>query len=410
MRSATNDIYLDANATCPVAPSHYDRVATLLKEVDGNPSSIHARGRGAKVALEKARASVAALLGARATEIIFTSGATEANNIAVQGAIPSSPARVAGVGDLQKMPDALRAGHDDDIRRHAVVSAAEHAAVREVAMLMAERGRCDLSVAAVKRDGSVDVEVLLKLVRPDTAFVAVMLANNEVGALNDVAAIATAVKAIAPQAHVHCDAVQGLGKVDMTWLAASAIDSASFSAHKVGAFKGVGALYLKTGVKLAGLMAGGGQERARRPGTENMPGIVSFGLICDELKARGIKAPRETQQALLTRLADIPGFALHGDPSKGLANTINFHVDGVGGDDLLLNLDLAGIQASSGSACSSGAARPSPVLLAMGYDEWVALNSVRLSWASDLPVADIDRVVKVISETSSRVRALSLRA
>jgi len=385
MLNNATDIYLDANATAPVAPSHYDQVAALLKQVDGNPSSIHARGRNAKIALENARSAVAALLGARSTEVIFTSGATEANNMAIQGVV-----------GRQSKP-------------HILVSGAEHSSVREVATVLVERGLCTLDMAPVTKAGAVDVVGLLQLVRPDSALVAVMLANNEVGTINDAASIAAAVKAKAAAAHFHCDAVQGLGKLDLGWLATSKIDSAAISAHKGGGFKGIGALYLKSGSKLAALLAGGGQERARRPGTENIPGIVSFGLIAAAIKKRGLWSDRATQTALIARLGDIPGLILHGEPVEGLclAGTLNFHIEGVGGDDLLLNLDLAGIQASSGSACSSGAARPSPVLLAMGYSEWVALNSVRLSWLEELTPVAIERVVKVLSDTITRVRAIS---
>lgn len=383
-------IYADANATYPVDAAHYDRVAALLKEVDGNPSSIHLRGRGAKVALEKARSSVAKMLGARGPELVFTSGATEANNFAIQGVL----GRIAREGDGSTP--------------HVIVTATEHSSVLEPAKLAAERGLCELSIAPVTQSGTVDGDALLALVRPQTALVCVMHANNETGAVNPVRALAEAVKRIALHAHVHVDGVQAFGKFDLSWYAKAPIDSAAVSAHKIGGFKGTGAIYLRPGTKLALLIAGGGQERGRRPGTENMPGIVSFGLRCDELlgKETAWTVPMQSlRDAFLAVLREIPGAVVHGDPASGLVNTVNFHVDGVTGDDILLNFDLAGIQASSGSACSSGANRPSHVLLAMGFDEWVALNSVRVSFAHVGSEADIEAVARVLRDTVKRVRS-----
>lgn len=372
-------IYVDANATYPVAPEHYDHVARVLKEVDGNPSSIHAPGRNAKIALENARASVARLLGARPTEIVFTSGATEANNMVLAG----KPGRI-------------------------VLASAEHSSVKEPAKDLAERRGADVTFVPVARDARVDQNDLLAAITRDTALVCVMHANNEVGAINDVRALASAIKAKAPQVHVHVDAVQMLAKADLTWYASSAIDSASFSAHKIGAYKGVGALYLRSGTKLTPLVTGGGQERARRPGTENMPGIVSFGIRCDEVRGREAELSakmRRLQELWLAELGKLPGVFVHGDPAQGLPNTVNFHADGVAGDDMLLNFDLAGIHASSGSACSSGAARPSPVLLAMGYDETVALNSVRISFHAGVSERDVGTMAGVLESTIARVRA-----
>ncbi len=382
-------LYVDANATFPVAGAHWDRVVALLKEVDGNPSSIHARGRAAKVALENARGAVAKMLGARGPEIVFTSGATEANNFALQG--------VVGKGRADgKIPS-------------VVLSATEHASVLEPARVLEERGLCTVRLAPVSREGRVDPAALLALVDAETAFVAVMHANNEMGAVNPVRELAAAVKAKAPAAHVHVDAVQMFGKADLSWYAAAPIDTAAFSAHKIGGFKGVGALFMKPGMKLNLLIAGGGQERGRRPGTENMPGIVSFGLRCEELRGREAtwtEGMRTLRAAWIEALLRIPDAVVHGptDSANCLPNTVNFHVDGVAGDDMLLNLDLAGFQASSGSACSSGAARPSHVLLAMGWGEWVALNSVRISFADSGTLADVSRMGQVLWEAVTRVR------
>ena len=383
-------IYADANATYPIDPSHYDKVAQLLKEADGNPSSIHAKGRDAKVALERARANVARMLGAKGPEITFTSGATEANNMALQGLVGLR-------GREMRLP-------------HVIVSAVEHRSILEVAKVLEDRGLCDLDVAPVLPNGTVDLERLVELINADTALVSVMGANNEVGALNPVQELARRVKEKAPEAHVHIDAVQLLGKTDLTWLAASTVDSASFSAHKIGAYKGIGALYLKPGKKLALLSAGGGQERGRRPGTENMPGIVSFGLKCEELHGQELAhaaCMRRLRDAFIEALKRVPGAGLHGGltAAETLPNTVNFHVEGVPGEDILLNFDLSGIAASSGSACSSGVSRPSHVLMAMGLGEWVALNSVRVSFTAEGLDEDVVRMESVLGETLARVKS-----
>ena len=196
-------------------------------------------------------------------------------------------------------------------------------------------------------------------------------------------------------------------KIDTSWLASTKVDSAAFSGHKIGAFKGIGALYLKAGSKLQALTLGGGQERARRPGTENVPGIISFGLRARDLGGDPAKSwlerERPVQRAFLAALGRISGVHVHGDPEGAIANTINFHIEGVAGDDLLLNLDLAGIAASSGSACSSGVGRPSHVLKAMGYSDWIALNSVRISFGARGGAGDVDRIAEVLEKTVKRV-------
>ena len=385
-----NTLYADANATYPVDPAHYDAVAARLKRVDGNPSAIHGQGREAKVALEAARGALASLLGVRGADLVFTSGATEANNLAIQGALLRVITSHGGA-----LP-------------HAVCSAGEHASVREPLQLLAERGLCTLDVAPLRPAGDVDGEALCRLIRPETALVCIMHANNETGVVNDVRRLAQEVRAIAPGAHFHVDAVQGLGKLDLRWYGGAGFSSAAFSAHKIGAFKGIGALYLAPGTKLARLLAGGGQERGRRPGTENMPGIVSFGIRAAELTPETIaelhNRMARRRAELLAALATVPGLVVHGSAPEMLPNTVNFHVEGVPGEDLLLNLDLAGIQASSGSACSAGVARPSAVLAAMGLGEWVALHSVRVSLAADASPALVPAMLAVVAAVAARRR------
>jgi cysteine desulfurase len=387
--------YLDANATYPVAPEHYDRVCALLKTCDGNPSSIHEAGRSAKVALEKSRSAVARLLGATGSDLVFTSGATEANNLAIQGVVhQAQKSRKAGAAALP----------------HVIIFSTEHSSVREPCKVLEAAGEIRLDVAPVRPSGEADLDALLQLLTPETALVCVMAANNEIGVINDVRSVVAAVKAKARCAHVHVDAVQGLGKLDLTWIASSPIDSAAISAHKVGGLKGIGALYLKAATKLCPLTYGGGQERARRPGTENIPGIVSFGMIADDLKeetAMRVAAMARLKDHCLKVLGEIPGAHVHGDPTRSLPNTVNFHVDGVPGEDLLLNMDLSGVQCSSGSACSSGVARPSPVLLALGLGEWIALNSIRVSFSHLTKLEDIDALARVVRDVTARARKLA---
>ena len=380
----TKHIYVDANGTYPVAPKHYDDIATRLKLVDGNPSSIHAPGRNAKIALEEARTAVAKLIGANAQEIIFTSGATEANNMVLSG-ISSM--------DKNRPPPQI------------IVTAAEHSAVIETAKALAHRGLCDLAIAPVLPSGAVDSQQLLTMVTSDTALVALIAANNETGVLNPLMELTAQIKKCNPLTHVHADAVQLLGKVDLTWLGQSGVNSAAFSGHKLGAFKGTGALFLKRGTKLHPFVTGGGQERGRRAGTENIPGIVSFGLKCAETLGQEVAhatVMRLLRDQWIKVLDEIPGAVVHGMGTDRLPNTVNFHIDGIAGDDILLNFDLANIYASSGSACSSSVARPSHVLLAMGYSEWIALNSVRISFTADNEAGDIALMARVLQQVIER--------
>lgn len=392
----STQIYVDYNSTAPLEDAHLEAVMAAVRQFDGNPSSQHASGRRAKVALEDARNQVAALLGCRAQEVVFTSGATESNNLVIQG--------VAG-----KQSDFFTTPSDVKSARlpHVIVGATEHPSVLELVEVLAERSRIRLSIAPVDQNGVILHDALVSLVDPDTVLVAVMLVNNETGAVQPVSALADAVKAKNSAVHFHTDAVQAMGKIDISWLASSKVDSAAFSGHKIGSFKGVGALYLKSGSKLQALTLGGGQERARRPGTENVPGIISFGLRARDLVSDPAKAwlerERPAQLAFLAALGRISGVKVHGDPVAGIANTINFHVERVAGDDLLLNLDLAGIAASSGSACSSGVGRPSHVLKAMGYSDWIALNSVRISFGARGGAGDVSRIAEVLEQTVKRV-------
>jgi cysteine desulfurase len=383
-------IYADANATYPVAPEHYDHVIAILKESDGNPSSIHGQGRKAKVALEDARSAMAAMIGSKPAEVVFTSGATESNNMVITGVIKKC--------------------HAEQMKRpHVLVSAVEHRSVIEPAKILADRGEIELEIIPVNRSGHIESEVLQGLLRPETALVCMMYANNEIGSINDIKSLIILIRSVSPKAHIHSDAVQLLGKADLTWLGKSGIDSASFSGHKIGAFKGIGSVFIRSGSKLSQFMSGGGQERGRRPGTENMPGIVSFGIRCREVMGKEsliAQTMLEVRKCLLNGIKQIKGGIVHGssDDQWMLPNTVHFHVEELPGDDIILNFDLEGIQVSSGSACSSGSSRPSHVVMALGYDEWVALNSIRISFSSSNSPSEAEKIISVLQDVSQRVR------
>jgi cysteine desulfurase len=348
--------YLDYNASAPVKPAVIEAIALALGRA-GNPSSVHGFGRAARRALEQARASVAALVGAPPDAVLFTSGGTEANNQVLASA-----------------------------RGPCLVSAVEHASVLEAAP---EAGR--LPVDAL---GRVDLAQLAdRLAGIGPALVAVMLANNETGVLQPVAEVARLARR--KGALVHCDAVQAAGKVSVD-LHALGVDFLTLSAHKLGGPQGVGALVLGEGIEPAALLRGGGQERRWRPGTENLPGIVGFGRACelaleDRDLARRTAALRDRLEAEI--LAVAPAARVHGGGAERLPNTSCLGMPGVGNQTQLIALDLAGIAVSTGSACSSGKVGPSHVLAAMGVEPAEAASTIRVSlgWAST--DADIDRLV-----------------
>jgi cysteine desulfurase len=254
-----------------------------------------------------------------------------------------------------------------------------------------------LKIAPVLATGQLDLSALEQLITPNTAVVSYLAANNETGVVLPTAEIASRIRKLNSKVHIHADAVQLLGKSDLSWLAKSEIDS--------GGYKGIGALYLRRGKKLSPLVTGGGQERGRRAGTENMPGIVSFGIRARELLGElpiSVANMSAARDEFVAKLRHIPGVVIHGHESERLPNTVNFHIDGVAGDDILLNFDLANIYASSGSACSSSVARPSHVLTAMGYSEWVSLNSVRVSFTAAAELSHVSEIIEVINQVRSR--------
>jgi cysteine desulfurase len=378
-------IYLDHNASTPVRAEVLDAMLPYFREHYGNASSAHAFGQEAKGAIEEARAKVAALVNAAPAEIVFTSGGTESDNMGVFGAARA----LAGKG------------------RHVVVSEIEHEAVRNAAGALEAEGFTVTRVPAMA-DGRVDPDAVAKALRPDTVLVSVMAANNETGVLQPVAAIGSlcAERGIA----FHTDAVQAAGKIPVDARAWQAT-YLTIAAHKFYGPKGVGALYVKRGAKTAPLLFGGEHERGRRPGTENVPGIVGMGAAAELARAELDTAPPR-MAALRDRLeqgilARVPQVVVHGAGAPRACNTSHLSFVGAEGEHLLLTLDQKGIACSSGSACKSGSSHPSGVLLSMGVPALVAQAAVRWSVGRATTEAEIDYVLETVPAVVQKLRAAS---
>jgi cysteine desulfurase len=365
-------IYFDHNATTPLCSAARDALSAWLDE-PGNPSSLHAEGRRAREAVEQARDCVAQLVGARREEIVFTSGGTEADNLAVWALAQLGRATAAR-------------------RTRVVLSPIEHPAVDEAAAALAALGFARV-YGRVDGDGRLDLDALAALVDDETALVAVQLANHEIGTLQEVAAIARLARAAG--AWVHCDAVQAAGKIPVD-ARALGVDTLAISAHKIGGPKGAGALFVRDGVDLASPLRGGGQERGRRPGTENVLGILGLGA------AASACAPLST--ALRDRFeagAVALGARVHGGGAPRVPNTVNVAFAGVDGELLMEALDLEGVAVSTGAACSSGKLEPSPVIRAIGGH---AGEAVRFSFGPGNTVAEIDGVLALLPSLLERIR------
>jgi cysteine desulfurase len=343
-------IYLDHAATTPPAPEVIDAMLPLLRGTWANPSSGHADGRAARAVVDSSRDRLAAVLGCEPRELIFTSGGTEADNLAVRGAVQ-------------------RWGTERG--RHVVVSAIEHEAVLATATVMAGCGEAEVTVVSCDRNGVVDPGTVAAAVRDDTVLVSVMLANNEVGTVQDLAAISAAVRDRNPGALVHTDAVQALGRMPVR-VNDLGVDLLSLSAHKCYGPKGTGLLYARWGTHLRPQAEGGGQERGRRSGTENVPGIAGFAVA-----AELVEHERDGETVRLRRLRDLLEEGVLSGPGRvrvaaagaeRLPNVATFLVDGAATDSLLTALDMAGLEVSGGSACTSGAVRESHVLVAIGEE------------------------------------------
>lgn len=377
------EVYLDHAATTPVHPEVAEVVHAHLVDAYGNPSSLHRFGRRARSAVEQARERVARALAAEPEEIVFTSGGTEADNLAIRGV-----ARRAGSG-------------------HIITSQIEHHAVLHTCEALETEGFA-VTYLPVDAQGRVKPEDVAAAIREDTILVSIMAANNEVGTIEPLAAIG----AICRRRGVllHSDAVQAFGQLPLD-VGALNVDLMSISAHKVYGPKGIGALYVRRGIRLTPLMYGGGHERRRRPGTENVPGIVGLGMAT-EIALRELPDRPQAMAAVRDQLIrgigeTIPDVVLNGDPVDRLPNNVNFCFRYVEGESILLALDSKGIAASSGSACTSGALEPSHVLVAMGLPHDLAQGSVRFSVGRGTTAGDIDYVLGVLGPAIDRLRKMS---
>jgi len=381
-------IYLDYNATSPVAPEVVEAVARAMREDFGNPSSVHSYGQRAKGALDRARSEVASLIGADPTEVVFTSGGTESDNFAIRGAY-----------------DALAASG----RRRIVTTGIEHEAVLNTVKALALRGAEVITVPA-GRDGLVNPAAVAEHVNSETALVSVMLANNEVGTIQPLAEIALLSKAHG--AVFHTDAVQAAGKIPVS-VRSLGIDLLSMSAHKFSGPKGVGAIWIRRGVRLVSQATGGRQERSRRGGTENVPGIVGMGVAATLAqqalsRAGDVAALRDRLETSI--LGSVPGTVVNGARDQRVPNTTNISFDGIEAESLLIALDLEGVAVSTGSACSSGTLEPSHVLKAMGLPQAFARNSLRFSLGASTTAEEIDFVAGALPRLVTKLRRLGRTA
>jgi len=379
-------IYFDHNATTPVDPAVADAVARTLREEFGNPSSVHSYGQRAKTCLDDARSAMAALLGAEPSEIVFTSGGTESDNLAIRGAAEAMEA----MG-----------------RRHVIASAIEHEAVLNTVKALARRG-WRTTLLSVDATGIVSPDRLTDALADDTALVSVMHANNEIGTIQPIHELA----AIAHRrgALFHTDAVQSTGKIPLS-VKTAGVDLLSVSAHKLNGPKGIGALWIRRGARLMPYLTGGRQERSRRAGTENVPGIVGLGiaarLAAEKMESGGQRLATLRDRLEAGVLARVPETAVNGDRARRVPNTTNISFEGIEAESLLIALDLEGIAVSTGSACSSGTLEPSHVLRAMGLPHPRAQNSIRFSLGAGNTAAEVDRVLSVLPGIVEKLRSLS---
>ncbi|PPD58402.1 cysteine desulfurase NifS [Dehalogenimonas etheniformans] len=378
-------VYLDNAATTPVDPRVKAAILPYLEDLYGNPSSVHSAGQNVRAAVEEARSKVAALINARSDETYFTSGGTESDNWALKGT----------------------AWAKADKGNHIITSAIEHHAVIESCQYLSKHG-FDITLIPVDKFGLVDPDDVKNAITPKTILISVMHANNEIGTIQPVEAIGK----IARERGVlfHVDAVQTAGHLPIK-VNDFNIDLLSISSHKLYGPKGAGAMYIRKGVRIESLLSGGSQERGKRPGTENVPGIIGFGAAAEiaqtEMSAEAERLTILRDRLIRELLARIPDSHLNGHPTLRLPNNINISFDYVEGESLLLNLDFEGICASTGSACSSSSLEPSHVLLACGKIAEEAHGSLRFSLGKSTEVEDIDTVVEALPRIVNKLRAMS---
>jgi cysteine desulfurase len=384
-------IYLDANATTPVLPEVVEAMHPFWSETFGNPSSAHHAGQRARSAVDHARTSIARLLNCSAKEIVFTSGGTESDNLAL---------------------NVLNQFLHKHQPAHLLTTEIEHHAILYTAQALHRRG-AEVTYLAPTRDGILDPAAFEAALRPDTELVSIMFANNETGAIQPIGKLARITKAYNPSILFHTDAVQAAAKLPLDLSGAlKNVDLLSISGHKMYAPQGTGILFIRSGVHLAPLLHGGPQERQRRAGTENVPGIVALGCAA-ELAQAWLASDAPAQLAAFRDrleqglLAAIPNTHVNGSTQHRSPNTTNLRFDGVDAEALLIALDMQGIAASFGAACQSGATEPSHVLLAMGLSPAEARSSLRLSLSRLTTAEEIDRALTIIPAAIARLRSLT---
>ncbi len=381
---------MDNSATTPVDQEVVGAMLPFLTEKFGNASSIHFFGQEARAAVERARHQVAEIINARPTEIVFTSGGTEANNLAIRGLVEAN----------------------EKYGKHIITSQIEHSAVKEVCQDLEKRG-CEVTYLPVYEDGIVRIEDIKNAIREDTILISIMTANNEIGTIQPVEEIGKLVraeKAGGKKIWFHTDAVQAIGKTEID-VEEIGCDMLSMSAHKLYAPKGVGALYVRRGVRLHAQNIGGRQERERRGGTESVPHIVAMGKAC-ELAKNNLNETNERLKNLRDKFEqtigeNISDFEFNGDREKRLPHISNLSFRFVEGESLLINLDLQGVAVSTGSACSSGSLEPSPVIRALGKNDEMARGAIRFSFGKDNTAEDVEYVLEVLPKAIENLRKLS---
>lgn len=388
-------IYLDYAATTPLDNKALEKMLPYFSEDFGNPSSVHNLGQSAANALEETRQKVAHVLNSQLSEIIFTSGATESNNLAIRGTLSHY----------------LATRGKDAPKPHFITSTIEHHCVLETIESLLKTDQIEATFLSVDKEGLVNLDKLAEAIKENTIFISIMYVNNEIGTIQPISEIGKLIKELNATRKnkiiFHTDAVQALNYLDCD-VQNLGVDLLSFSAHKFYGPKGAGALFIKKGTPIKAIQTGGVQEFKLRAGTQNVPAIVGLGSALDEIKNNNVQEIKKLRDYLIERiLKEIPAAYLNGHREKRSPNNANFRFDNIEGEGLLLSLDMEGIFASTGSACSSGSLDPSHVLLALGLRHEQAHGSLRLSLGKHTTKEEIDFAVDKIKEIVARLREIS---